>query len=495
MLCGAAISCAPGRATVSVAKPATARASTSASAAIVLDRPDEPTTRPVDGEPVAVAGDGASNAPAMRPDPMPTTPAEAMNRFGFRLHVAFRAEQHNLIFSPADLEAALAMVAAGARGDTQREMSAVLGLSALPDPRKAMGSLLASVESSGARGESTLRLASRAWVARGFPIMPQLASLVRGAYHSSSSFAVLPSNAGAAASAVNAWVAGTTEGRVRELLPPGLAFDNPIGLMLTDAAYFRGRWLYPFRESETVEEAFHGPLGRRTVHFMSVTREFDYGRGPGYRVLELPYRGHFDLILVLPDENDGLEKIEAQMEKESGTWLSSVSRTRVDVAVPRWRTASDSMKLNELLADLGMPLAFDADKADFSGLSPGLWIGGVYHQALIETNEAGTEAAAAATAVVTFRPVSRRVSPNLEVSLRAPRCPAASSWHAWSSPGRSRCPRRAATSSTVGTWGPPATTTGAPSLATRRTSRVTRRRITASNAPTSPQPPVLSRMM
>jgi serpin B len=53
--------------------------------------------------------------------------------------------------------------------------------------------------------------------------------------------------------------------------------------------------------------------------------------------------------------------------------------------------------LNENLKALGMPLAFDPEKADFSGMATAekIWIDFVIHQAYVKVNEEGTEAAAA----------------------------------------------------------------------------------------------------
>jgi serpin B len=52
-------------------------------------------------------------------------------------------------------------------------------------------------------------------------------------------------------------------------------------------------------------------------------------------------------------------------------------------------------ELKDILKDMGMGISF-TDNADFSNISDiGLYINFVLHQALIETNEEGTEAAAA----------------------------------------------------------------------------------------------------
>ena len=72
--------------------------------------------------------------------------------------------------------------------------------------------------------------------------------------------------------------------------------------------------------------------------------------------------------------------------------------------------------LRPVLAALGMPLAF-TDEADFSGITTAqrLRIDEVVHQAYIDVNEAGTEAAAATAVVMTAS--ARLMHPELPVEM------------------------------------------------------------------------------
>src|SRR6185437_9917570 len=68
----------------------------------------------------------------------------------------------------------------------------------------------------------------------------------------------------------------------------------------------------------------------------------------------------------------------------------------VRVALPKFKLTS-SFQLSKTLVSLGMPDAFSAEKADFSGIATQeeLFLSDVVHRAYVDVNEQGTEAAAA----------------------------------------------------------------------------------------------------
>jgi serpin B len=71
-----------------------------------------------------------------------------------------------------------------------------------------------------------------------------------------------------------------------------------------------------------------------------------------------------------------------------------MTKRETDLSFPRFKYGFKS-ELKDILTDMGMGIAF-TDNADFSNISDlSLMISRVLHQAFIETNEEGTEAAAA----------------------------------------------------------------------------------------------------
>ncbi len=64
--------------------------------------------------------------------------------------------------------------------------------------------------------------------------------------------------------------------------------------------------------------------------------------------------------------------------------------------------------MKDMLSDMGMPIAFNQDKATFKLFDQPLstWIDEIYHQAVVIVDEKGTEAAAATGIVVSTESAS-----------------------------------------------------------------------------------------
>ena len=128
---------------------------------------------------------------------------------------------------------------------------------------------------------------------------------------------------------------------------------------------------------------------------MALTVDFNFSYNKTFQALELPYEGaDLSMLILLPTDSDGLAALEKNLSEELITGLQ-FNKQEVMVFLPKFKIESE-FSLGQLLAGLGMPLAF-SNQADFSGMSPSgeLQISEVVHKAFIEVNEEGTEAAAA----------------------------------------------------------------------------------------------------
>jgi serpin B len=74
----------------------------------------------------------------------------------------------------------------------------------------------------------------------------------------------------------------------------------------------------------------------------------------------------------------------------------SFDRMEIFLTMPKF-TVTAEFELSKTLAAMGMTDAFDAGKADFSGMTgqKDLFLSAVVHKAFVDVNETGTEAAAA----------------------------------------------------------------------------------------------------
>ena len=115
------------------------------------------------------------------------------------------------------------------------------------------------------------------------------------------------------------------------------------------------------------------------------------------QVVELPYgNGAFAMTVVLPPPGTPVDDFVAALTPERwATLLGALRDETLDVHLPRFRLAFED-EWNDVLATLGMGIAFEPGRADFSRIAAGggLFISVVKQNAFVEVNEEGTEAAA-----------------------------------------------------------------------------------------------------
>ena len=315
--------------------------------------------------------------------------------------------EENVIFSPYSVSLAFSMAYAGARGETEAQMQEALHF--LPQEEQHAGfnaleqylSQLSETAGEGAvmeSGESfRLRIANAAWGQEGFPFQETyLESLGRqyGAGMRALDFGADPE---AARQAINAWIAGATEERIRNMLPPGVLSSNT-RLVLANAIYFYGAWLFPFNEEATEDGTFtllDGSTVRAPLMHQNTAR-VPYADGDVYRAVALPYTGQkADMLLILPDEGR-YEEVEGQLD---AAFLAGARRALethdVTLTLPRF-DFEDDVDLKAQLQAMGMSDPFSS-AADFSGMveGGGLYISDALHKATITVDEVGTEATAA----------------------------------------------------------------------------------------------------
>jgi len=115
-------------------------------------------------------------------------------------------------------------------------------------------------------------------------------------------------------------------------------------------------------------------------------------------IAEIPYgQGNYTMVVLLPDENVTNQEVNQLLTPSNWQeWMDLLADNthETELSMPRFKYEY-KRDLNNDLINLGMEIAFTGN-ADFSRISDqGLMISRVLHQTFIETNEEGTEAAAA----------------------------------------------------------------------------------------------------
>lgn len=193
-------------------------------------------------------------------------------------------------------------------------------------------------------------------------------------------------------------MAEKTHDKIKDLLPPGSIVPTT-RLVLTNAIYFKGKWDQPFQKAQTHDAEFAVNPGRKiTAPFMYQQAKFRYAEDDEVQVLELPYgHGELSMRILLPKAADQLAGVENGLTTSHFADLSAhLQREDVQVSLPRFKVESE-YRLEDVLPAMGMKLAFEPGRADFGAMTSAsnFFIGIVIHKAYVQTDEEGTEAAAA----------------------------------------------------------------------------------------------------
>jgi len=322
---------------------------------------------------------------------------DSANRFAFDLlkpNLADAKGEGNIMISPFSITSALSMTLNGAAGETFEAMRKTLGLEEktleqINDTYLKLMTEMVPVDS-----RVVLEIANSVWVEKKLTVkQPFITGLQTWYKAEARNVDVTDPDA---VNIVNGWIAEKTHDKIKDMLDyldPGLA------MLLINAVYFNGKWRYAFDKANTKDEPFYiTPSSLKSVPMMHQTENLKAVRSNNLTLVEIPYgQGNYTMVVALPDEN--VSTTEVANALNPSTWQGWMERLannihQVELSMPRFKYNYKRL-LNDDLSNLGMEIAF-TDQADFSNISDSrLQISRVLHQTFIETNEEGTEAAAA----------------------------------------------------------------------------------------------------
>jgi len=336
------------------------------------------------------------------------------NRFALKFYAAIESQKENTFISPYSISTALAMTYAGAEGKTKKEMAEVLEFNQSEDELLANFDILeANLGKICKEQDVDLFTANALWIHKNYEILKSYRETMEK-YFSSSLYKVdFVDSTAKAAARINNWVAAQTRDKIQDLIHRN-DIDAFTRLVLTNAIYFKGDWKYQFAERSTKKMDFWLQKDISTeVDMMYQRHKLPYAESKRFQILELPYKDSgISMLIFLPRKQEDIKMLEKYIAEDSLLYKQR-KMENVEVYLPKFKIEKRYAKLKKTFRKLGMERAFSAAEANFSGISPAddLFIGKIIHQAYIDVNEQGTEAAAATAVSMRLKSVAPPPNP------------------------------------------------------------------------------------
>jgi serpin B len=321
----------------------------------------------------------------------------------------------NIVFSPQSVFSGLAMTYVASSGKTRQELADALHL---PDDDgqliKDLADLRAQIHANGENTDIDIEMANAAWFDTIYAHFQNNYIEKIEQVFEAPLYYLLFAQREQAAHRINAWISEKTNNKIQNSLrPEDLISKSRNGiieepaLVLTNTVYFKGIWLCEFDKDSTAVRVFHiDTVLTSDVMMMHQSALFLYSENSDVKFLEMPYtEAGFSMYVVLPKKILGVKELMNMITESTVTELKQRAfMHKVDVLLPKYRI-QNHLDMKDALMGMGVITAFDSQHADFEKMiikriqAFRIYISQLFHDAWIETDEQGTEAAGASTAV------------------------------------------------------------------------------------------------
>lgn len=337
---------------------------------------------------------GEIRSDVTRTPPRTTSYASALPPFSVRLFDEV-APAGNGVLSPFSVAVVLAMIRNGAVGQTASELDGVLGAS-VADLNAELNSTLQALAAINAGSSGVkVNVADSLWGQQDLTWQRPFLDALAANYGAGMRTADFRTRSAQVVDAVNDWVKAETSGLIPKIVTTDM-ITSMTRLVLANAIHVKGRWLSPFDERSTSKQPFTTASGARVeVDLMAQSLMTDWYETDGWRAAALRLKEP-DLALALILPTYPTAPLGTVLGGDGLTRLFGGGRATVQLSMPRW-TMRFNRQLKPALTALGMPTAFDPERADFSNMTTQekLFVSFIVHEAVMTVDEAGVEAAAA----------------------------------------------------------------------------------------------------
>jgi len=296
-------------------------------------------------------------------------------------------KESNIIISPLSIYQAISLVTNGANGSTQKELLDLLDEKEIEEINLINTKILSQIKE-----DSSLEIANA--------IMSKVSPLNSFTQTAKETFnsEILPLKN---VNQVNKWCEKKTHGKIPKIIDQ---LDPLTYMIVLNAVYFKGRWLYQFEEELTKKEIFYNlNKNEKKVDMMQITKKFNYFEDSNLQAIELRFNKEaITAIIILPNKDLNINEFIEILDKDNDyiySIINNMKSNKVNLKLPKFEL-NYSKSLKEVLRTMGVNLPFEKN-ADFSKIRTqnDIYVDEIIHKTYLKVNEQGTEAAAV-TAVI-----------------------------------------------------------------------------------------------
>ncbi len=355
--------------------------------------------------------------------------ANSANKFGIDMFGSIEKEirknqdsdTKNIFISPYSIFTALSMTNNGASGNLREGISDILHIKdyEIESVNKAVVQINKRLEDKDRNIE--LLIANSIWQAKTFPIKDSFIKTMKNYYDAlveTVSFGDSKTK-----DIINDWISENTNGLIENMI----SSTSPDDIMyLVNAIYFFGNWIRQFDTTDTTNGTFYMLDGNtKTVPMMHADDDYLYHNGDNFHAIRLSY-GKIEeemddvkfyqtlfsdefvsMYLFVPRKKQGLyDMLDTLNHNKLNSIFDSFYRSKIILTMPKFKIEFGKGGEKDILDNLkamGMPI-----KDSFDNLTDTfpekLFISKVLHQAVVDVNEEGTEAAAVVGVTIESEP-------------------------------------------------------------------------------------------
>ena len=261
----------------------------------------------------------------------------AINTFGIEL-LQYTPNNENVMISPYSICTAVAMLNAGAAGNTKTQIDEAFGWS--DDDTSAKYKTLISQINAAGQNIFNLSSSNRMYVDLTFePEEDYTTELSENFEADLEKVNFSDGDNSATVELINTWVEEKTNGKIKDMFSE---IDSSVRAILINTIYFKAYWLFPF--TTVTQETFYLDTEYAVqTDTMQIEESFGYYSDDDIELVTLPYLSggsSISMIVIKPIARGGLLKVEQDVIKyqfsKISQWLENVKFQRLQLYMPKF---------------------------------------------------------------------------------------------------------------------------------------------------------------